>query len=87
MPKPKKHTQAFWDALVRRGVTPEQVAPHLPAMCEFEIAAEMVKAKQRVDEEAQEAKLRGDIFAGGKPRHLRERQPWCPPGRKHSKAR
>lgn len=61
---PKPHTDAFWEALVRRGVTPEQAAPHLPDFSEFEIAAEMTKARSRLDEHAQE-KARAERDSAG----------------------
>lgn len=57
---PKPHTEAFWEALVRRGVSPEQAAPHLPNLSEFEIAAEMTKARCRLAEAAGEEECSGE---------------------------
>ena len=51
-PVPKPHTDAFWEALVQRGVTPEQAAPHVPDLSELEIAAQMIRARRRIAQAA-----------------------------------
>ena len=61
---------------MRRGAQPEQVAPLLPDLAEFEIAAEMTKARQRLAEEARKAQTGSEsekIVAG--PSH-REKSCW-----------
>ena len=76
--RPKPHTDAFWEALVRRSVTPEQVAPHVPELSEFDIAAEMVKARRRLDEQAQEQAEDGEACddAADVPLCMQERSTW-----------
>ena len=60
---PKEHSDAFWEALVRRGVTPEKAAPYVPELSEVEIAAEMVKARRRVASEEKERRDRAALSA------------------------
>ena len=70
-PKIKPHANAFWEALVRRGVTPEQAAPHLPDLSEFEIAGEMTKACRHLAETAEEQRLQDESTAAERRKHRR----------------
>ena len=45
--QPEKRSQAFWDAMIALGGTPEMAAPHVPEMTEREIAGEMAEARGR----------------------------------------
>ena len=70
------HSNAFWESLVRLGISPVEVAPNIPVYTEQEIADEMTQARQRLDEAQREQRLQARFFSQYRdvPRHLRGRR-------------